>query len=183
MGFFERWREMIPPSHWAHDDPVLNAFYTALAQQADDLVAAIHAAASWLSPRNADAEGISRWEKLLGIGSDGDLETRRSRVQARLVGYGTIRKEVLAAIAAAFGATVTIEEVPTEYKFIVHFQSPLGEPAYAADLQRVYDEVGRATWQYEIIYVFSTWADWSGKTWAEIQAMGLTWNQMRTTTP
>lgn len=183
MGYLERWREIIPPGHWAQGDPALTAFYTALAQQADELVAGIHAAVTWLSPRNADAEGLSRWEKLLGIGSDGSLETRRSRVMARLVGYGTIRREVLAAIAAAFGATVTIEEIPDQYKFIVRFQSPLGEPPYAADLQRVYDEVGRATWQYEIIYVFSTWADWSVRTWGEIQGAGLTWEQMRSTTP
>jgi hypothetical protein len=174
---------MIPAAHWAHSDHYLTTFYQAMARQADDLVSAIQAGFTYLNPRNADAEGLSRWEQLLGIGSDGDLESRRVRVTARLIGYGTIRKEVLQAIAEAFGARVTIEEIPAQYKFRVKFQSPMGVPSYASDLQAVYDEVKRATWQYEFAYAFRTWADWSGFTWGQLAAAGLTWGDLQTVDP
>lgn len=183
MGYYDRWREMIPTGHWAHNDPVLSAFYQALAEQADDLVVAIHAARSWLNPTSADVDGLTRWELLLGIGSEGDLETRRARVIARLTEHGTIRTEVLAAIAEAFGATVVIEEVPAQYLFRVHFRQPLGQPPYVDDLRAVYDEIKRATWQYEFAYTFNTWAAWSGKTWKQIMDADLTWLQMQSVDP
>lgn len=181
MGYFDRWRSMIPKGHWAEGDPALDAFYTALASQCDDLVAAIHAAVTYLSPADADADGLTRWEQLLAIGSDGDLATRRMRIQHRLAGYGTIRTEVLAAIAQAYGAQVQIEEIPAQYKFVVHFQSPMGVPSYDAELRSAYDQAKRATWDYEFVYIYNVWADTKTKTWAQIKAAGLTWGQLKTT--
>jgi len=183
MGYRDLWRQLIPTGHWAEDDPVLNAFYAALAQQADNLIAAIHAGATYLSPASCDADGLARWETLLGLGSDGDLATRRARVQARLVGYGTIRKPVLEAIATAFGASALVEELPAQYKFVVHLTSPLGVPPYDAEMRAVYDEVKRATWQYDITYTFNTWGAWKGHTWGQLTAAGLTWGQLKTVNP
>lgn len=183
MGYYERWRQMIPESHWASTDPGMTAFYQALAQQADDLIAAIHAGMTWISPVDADADGLARWEALLLIGADGTLEERRARVIARLADYGTIRTEVLEAIAQAFGATVVIEEVPAEYKFVVHFRNPLGEPPYVNELRAVYDEVKRATWQYEFSYTFRLWSEWTGKSWGQLKAAGITWLDMQAGDP
>lgn len=182
-SYYDRWREMIPESHWASTDPALTAFYRALARQADALIAAIHAGFTWLSPVAADEEGLSRWERLLLLSSEGTLDERRARVIARLADYGTIRKEVLAAIAEAFGAKVVIEEIPAEYKFRVHFREPLGEPPYVNELRAIYDEVKRATWQYEFVYTFNKWADWAGRTWGQLVTAGVTWLQMQSGDP
>lgn len=131
--------------------------------------------------------GLDRWEDELGLPSKiGTDVERRSRVAARLLGYGTATISKVDEVAEAFANTyVFVDDESTDpslpdYTTRVTFTSPTGIPPNVAQIEAALREVVPA--HLAILYVYN-WTLWNeidafNRTWDAWDGLNLTWDQM-----
>ncbi|MBM7111327.1 putative phage tail protein [Brevibacillus laterosporus] len=132
--------------------------------------------------------GLDLWEQQYGIPTNRSkpLEQRRAVVMAKKRGTGTVTKEMLQNVAAAFsGGEVKIIEYASEYRFVVHFVGTLGIPPNIEDLTTIIEELKPAHLNFEYKYTYLTWdeLDSYNFTWDELDQLNLTWNELEVYRP
>ncbi|OIN67385.1 hypothetical protein BLD48_05705 [Exiguobacterium sp. KRL4] len=123
---------------------------------------------------------LPRWERAFGItpGLNDTVVQRRERIQSRLRLQGTVTKESIANVAAAFsGGDVTVIEAPAQASITVKFTGTYGVPNDVESLGVTLREMLPAHLAFAFAYTYLTWAQIDAKalTWAQIDAKGLTW--------
>lgn len=126
---------------------------------------------------------LPKWERAFGItpGINDTVEQRRERIQSKLRLQGTVTKESIANVAAAFsGGDVTVTETPASASVTIKFTGTFGIPQDLASLSANLREMLPAHLAFAYAYTYMTWAqvDARNRTWAQIDAKGLTWTAM-----
>lgn len=125
--------------------------------------------------------GLAYWEQEFGLATDPSMpyEWRREIVTAKLRGHGTVTKQMLVGVAAAFsGGDVEVVEYPADCRFEIRFIGILGVPANMAGFMAMLEQIKPAHLSYSFVYTFTTWEMVSGLTWQEAETR--TWVQLRT---
>ncbi|WP_246608366.1 YmfQ family protein [Paenibacillus agaridevorans] len=125
--------------------------------------------------------GLSYWEQEFGLATDPSMsyEWRREIIFAKLRGHGTVTKQMLIGVAAAFsGGEVDVLEYPDEYRFVIQFIGVLGVPANLAGFMAMLEQIKPAHLSVSFLYTYTIWDMVSDLTWQE--AGTRTWGQLRT---
>ena len=105
---------------------------------------------------------ISKHERDVGLSPDteSDIETRRSRILARLRGTGTVTKTMMKNVAKSFvNGEIEIIEYPSQYAFAVKFTSRTGIPYNLEDIQAMVEELKPAHLAVDYIFTYRLWQD------------------------
>ncbi|MEC0228068.1 YmfQ family protein [Paenibacillus alba] len=99
--------------------------------------------------------GLDVWEAELGIapvpGKPDDQ--RRSVINAKLRGVGTVTVELIESVASAYSrGTVEVTQQPAAYQFTVRFVDTLGTPPNLGDLKAAIDEIKPA--HLQVVYQY-----------------------------
>ena len=111
------------------------------------------------------------------------LDERRSAVKSRLRGTGTVTKDLLISVCAAYtGGTVEIVEVPSEFRVQIVFTDITGVPSNMTTLQDVIREIMPAHLLIEYVYRYLRWNELDGYvwTWDTLDAKVYTWDAFST---
>lgn len=136
----------------------------------------------------ATDRGLSLREFELGIpnGTGTALEERRSRLLAKLRGYGTANLAKVTQVAESFEmADVTVDDLSTDptlpdYTIRITFINPTGIPANLPNVERALRAVVPAHLGITYVFNYLTWdeLDAFNRTWDEWDALNLTWDEM-----
>jgi predicted aldo/keto reductase-like oxidoreductase len=125
---------------------------------------------------------LSRYEKMHGINVDvfKSVETRRSKIMAKMAGTGTFTKAMLINSIKAFpGGNAAILEDNPNYKFTIKFNDYYRIPD-TISIQEIYaitNELKPAHLAYDHTFTYDYWGNLNGKiTWSE----ATTWEALRT---
>lgn len=124
--------------------------------------------------------GLELWEKALGLFTEAEapLESRRSRVKAKLRGQGTTTVESIRNVAASFAnGEVEVKEFPAEYRIEIHFVGADGLPPNLNDLKAAIEEIIPAHLAVGYVSTLKTWGDVARMTWGDVANM--TWEELR----
>ena len=105
---------------------------------------------------------ISKHERDVGLSPDteADIDTRRSRVLAKLRGTGTVTKTMMKNVAKSFvNGEIEIIEYPSQYAFVVKFTSRTGIPYNLEDIQAMIEELKPAHLAVDYIFTYRLWQD------------------------
>ncbi len=125
--------------------------------------------------------GLAFWEKEFGLMTDPSMsyEWRREIIIAKLRGHGTVTRQMLIGVAAAFsGGEVEVMEYPDEHRFVIRFIGVLGVPANMSGFIEMLEQIKPAHLSYSFLYTFTTWDMISDLSWADAGMQ--TWGQLRT---
>jgi len=124
-------------------------------------------------------EALSRWEKLYGLSEmpTADIETRRSRVLAKMKVY-TSTEAYIKQVAGTFtNGKINITNDSRNYKITVEFCDEFGTPEYIEDFKNIFEAMIPYHYEIEYIYKYRKWSEVSGYTWEEASAY--TWEEFR----
>lgn len=122
---------------------------------------------------------IESWERLYGLSimPSADIDTRRSRVLAKMRVY-TATEEYIKKVAASFtSGKINITNDSRNYKVTIEFCDEFGTPEYIEDFKNIFEEIIPAHYEIEYIYKYRKWSEVSGYTWEEASAY--TWEEFR----
>ncbi|MBU5441200.1 YmfQ family protein [Paenibacillus sp. MSJ-34] len=125
--------------------------------------------------------GLNLWERELGLTTDSTkpIEQRRSVVESKLRGVGTVTVALIKSVAEAYdGGTVEVTEQPALYQFTVTFVDTRGIPPNLDDLKAGIDEIKPAHLAVEYEFTYTTWAELRRTTWGN--AKRYTWQEIKT---
>jgi len=108
---------------------------------------------------NTASSLLSRYENLYGLNVDitKNDSFRRERIRAKLIGVGTVTKQMIKETAASYSnGEVEVIEDPAYSRFIVKFVGTLGIPSNMADLTLTIEEIKPAHLDFDFEYVFTT---------------------------
>jgi uncharacterized protein YmfQ (DUF2313 family) len=111
------------------------------------------------------------------------LDERRSAVKARLRGTGTVTKDLLKTVCAAYtGGTVDIVEKTSEFKVQIVFTDLAGVPANMDALEAVLRDIMPAHLEIEYVYRYLRWNELDGYTWSwdTLDGKSYTWDELST---
>lgn len=125
---------------------------------------------------------LGRWEEELGleVNNKQDSQFRKSKINSKLRGQGTITVKLIKNVAEAFsnGEVEVVENNPA-YKFTVKFVGTRGIPPNLDDLKRSIEEIKPAHLDYEFEYSYLTWDEFDNynKTFEEWDRLNLSWDK------
>ena len=121
-----------------------------------------------------DADGCSRWERLLGVHTLGNLKERRFRIKALLnARLPYTYKKLQTMIDALCGeGTYTITLEAWELNVILS----LGVKRHKSAISEMFDRVLPAAVEYIIDFDYNRWGDVAEYTWGDLEA--LTWGEV-----
>lgn len=121
------------------------------------------------------------WENGLSIAPSMPLNDRRSRVLARLRGYGTTTMSRIRIVANSFeNGTVEVIPDPNRYTLILRFADVHGEPPNLSALVDAIKLILPAHLFLKIERTYTTWAmvNEVDEDWTAFNARGLTWGDL-----
>lgn len=123
--------------------------------------------------------GLAAWEIALGLETPAEsYEVRRSRITAKLRGFGSVTPALMQTVAESYTrGEITVVEVPRAYKIVVTFVNQIGRPVGVESLMEALNELVPAHLAMEYIWRYRTWAEISGKTWGQLA--GITWQEAK----
>jgi len=123
---------------------------------------------------------LSRYEKIYGLEVDVSKSDafRRERIKAKVIGIGTVTKQLIIDTAAAYsnGEVEVIEDL-ANYSFNIRFVGTVGEPENMDDLILTVEEIKPAHFAYTFEYIYNTYGDLGSYTYAVLAAF--TYDQLR----
>ena len=125
-----------------------------------------------------DEETVAIYERIFGIKTFGDLETRRSMLIAKLRGAGATTKELVKNVAESFtyGEVAVIQEYE-QYTVRIKFISEKGVPKNLEALRHSLREIIPAHLDIRFEFTYTTWGEHLAKTWNDL--FRSTWNEAR----
>ncbi|QHI72904.1 putative phage tail protein [Aminipila terrae] len=108
---------------------------------------------------NTASSLLGRYEKVYGLKVDVSKSDsfRRERIKAKIVGVGTVTKQMIIDTAASYSnGQVEVIENPANYSFKIKFVGTLGMPPNMADLTLTIEEIKPAHLSYTFEYVYNT---------------------------
>ena len=123
---------------------------------------------------------LGRWEAIFGIQTNLSLsyEERRRILQAKMRGSGTITKELMEEIVAAFiGGEVEVIEDNPNYTFTIRIIGIKGIPRNMQALIAMINEIKPAHLAYNFEYRYTVWDDVKTLTWDGLKEH--TWDEVR----
>lgn len=108
------------------------------------------------------------------------LDERRSAVKSRLRGTGTVTKDLIKSVCAAYtGGTVDIAEISNEFRVQVIFTDITGVPSNIAALESVIRDIMPAHLVVEYVYRYLQWNELDGYVWSwdTLDAKDYTWDE------
>lgn len=166
------------PAFYANS-PEMEDLQAAMQPEIDRLRAETESMMEQLCVRTA-TWGLVYWERGLGIPVDlaKPLDYRRSRVESKLRGQGTVTKAMIQNVAESFSnGQVDVLEYPAEFRFEVKFTGTIGIPPNMDDLSDALEEIKPAHLTYTYIILFRTWELLGQHTWGQLAAY--TWRQLK----
>lgn len=127
--------------------------------------------------------GLGLWEWVYGIETDltKSYEARRNVVEAKMRGSGTTTVALIKSTAESYVGAVRVEEVNSEYKFVIYMVDEVGIPKNIEDLKKTIREIKPAHLDFEIVFRYNTHGDLKIYTHGQLKATGLTHGEIRTT--
>ena len=127
---------------------------------------------------------LDLWEEELGIETvlNDTLENRRSRIKAKLRGYGVCTKKHIKNVALSYGyGEVEPIEHYEDYILEIKFISALGIPPNLNDFKRTMRLIVPAHIGIEYTFKYNTWEDvkQAGLTWDYCKQHNITWEDLR----
>ena len=182
MTELERLGSYVPAFVW--EDPIMQAFYTAVAPELEAVGGAVADLPKQIWPHLA-TWGIARLERVFGIPIDPSrpVEARRSALVAKLRGSGTSTLNQIKAIAASYANSgVALAERFDAYTVEIEFTNDLGVPPYLDDLKATLRAAIPAHLAIEFVLRWLTLGELAatGVTWGQLQSEGVTWEQLKT---
>jgi hypothetical protein len=137
-----------------------------------------------ISKRNVSFDSIEgdSWD-LLEHSFLPNIDDRRSAIKSKLRGTGTVTKELIANVCAAYtGGTVEVHEFPSEYRIQIVFTDIAGVPTNINTLQSVISEIMPAHLIVEYTYRYLHWSELDGYAWSwdSLDAKDYTWDELST---
>lgn len=172
---------MIP--EFVRDDPMMQAYYEAVAPELETLFAEGLAAPGQAWVLTVSSE-IDRLERIFGIIPNPleSLETRRSKLTAKLRGGLVSTLASLRETAESYaGVGIDITEDPSTYTLEISILNYLGVPAY---LEALKASILAATPAHLAVLFTLRWLIWNelitrADTWDTIYAAGITWAALK----
>ncbi|MDP5275697.1 YmfQ family protein [Chengkuizengella axinellae] len=129
--------------------------------------------------------GLQHWERICDLVTDESksYEERRSVIQSKLRGIGTVTAALIKEVAESYGhGEVAVEEVPQEYSIDITFIGELGIPTNLEDIQQALAEIIPAHLGIEYVFTYMTWDDLDSYrlTWNELDSKNITWDLLET---
>jgi hypothetical protein len=126
--------------------------------------------------------GLDLWEAQLGlVATDKDnYPLRRSDILGRLRGIGNFSADLARVIAETYtNAAVAISVSIPDYVFTVTFTGTHGTPIMLPSIQAAIEDIKHAHLGVAYVYTYTIWnhLDRYNKTFDELDAMGLTWDE------
>ncbi|MDQ7096945.1 DUF2313 domain-containing protein [Desulfosporosinus sp. PR] len=121
---------------------------------------------------NTATWGLDNWESLLGIITDHrkDVNYRRTVVNAKLRGSGTITVNLVQNVAGSFiNGKVAVIEHPSIYSFEVMFVGTVGIPPNLSDVQDVINQIKPAHLAVTYTFLYTQWSKVKTITWATVK--------------
>lgn len=116
--------------------------------------------------------GLERWETIVGIETDLTLsaENRKSKIKAKLRGFGTVTVAKLESIADSFYES-TVEESPASYEITVTLKGVHGQPSNFEDFKQAVEDIIPAHLKTIYVFTYLTWGELDGAelTWADVE--------------
>ena len=131
---------------------------------------------------------LDLWEEELGIDTviDDTLENRRSRIKAKLRGYGVCTKKHIKNVALSYGyGEVEPIEHYEDYMLEIKFISTLGIPPNLNDFKKTMRLIVPAHIGIKYTFKYNTWEDIKqacikhGYTWDYFKQHNVTWEDLR----
>lgn len=161
---------------------VMRCINAALEKELERLQAAAESIRTELNISTA-VERISDWEASVGLKPNDNLtiESRRSRVLARLRQIGSATKDRIKSIVESYTrGSVEIIENSAEYTVLIRFTDKIGKPDNMDGIIEQLERIMPAHLEVKFEYKYRTWQQVldSGKTWGEIYNSGYTWEDV-----
>lgn len=121
---------------------------------------------------NTATWGLDNWERLLGITTDHskDINYRRTVVNAKLRGSGTVTVNLIQNVAGSFiNGKVDVIEHPSIYSFEVKFIGTIGIPPNLSDVQDVLNQIKPAHLAVTYTFLYTQWSKVGTITWADVK--------------
>ena len=125
--------------------------------------------------------GLGLWEWVYGIETDltKSYKERRSVVEAKMRGASTSTVALIKSVAESYVGAVRIEEVNSEYKFIIYMVDEVGIPENINDLKNTIREIKPAHLDFEIVFRYNTYKDLEPYTYGQLMNLGWTYEELR----
>lgn len=169
-GLFEVFGAEIDALRASLNDPEIGVLYQ------------LYAATATSGGSDPNKSGLARFEQDLGlpIGLGLADDERRSRIIAKLRGYGTVTPDRVKAVADAFanGALDVVEDFPHS-TVLLTFTSVYGVPTYVDAMLDAVRDVLPAHLALSVTYRYPFWNQFNdaGLRWDDVNALALTWDQ------
>ena len=126
---------------------------------------------------------LTKWERIfqLDVKPTDTLTQRRERISARLRAQGTVTKQSIENVAAAFsGGEVDVIEDFANYSVTVKFVGTFGVPADLPSLTAVLRDTLPAHIAFVYAYTYMTWAQFDAQNyvWDAIDGQVVTWDDV-----
>lgn len=182
MSTSERLKAYVPP--FVREDPMMAAFYEAVAPELDALVERGTTIPEQIWPHMA-SWAIDQLEAVFGlpVSSNSPLEQRRSALIARLRGAGTSTVEHIQGIASSYSnGEISVVEDFDGYRVEIEFLDELGVPVYLDDLKAALRAAVPAHLVIDYVLRWTTWGEVkdAGLTWGDLANAGVTWEALKT---
>jgi len=185
MTWFDTFVSWLPPSFLGADAATQRAMLKAVGRQSDDLEAAIQDNQNQIFAQLA-TWALSNYEEEYGIKlvDGGTNAERQNNIMAKMRAGQGATPAALQNILSAYGyATQIVEDFPN-YQFTIKFTDFKGVPSNMGDLQALLTSMTPAHLKTLYQYLYNTYASFNGKyTYAQIEASGLTYQQLQTQLP
>lgn len=129
---------------------------------------------------NTATWGLDNWENLLGIVTNHskDINYRRTVVNAKLRGSGTVTVNLIQNVASSFSnGKVAVFEYPSIYSFEVMFVGTIGIPPNLTDLQDAINQIKPAHLEVTYTFLYTQWSRVKTSTWATVKTG--TWDGLK----
>lgn len=125
--------------------------------------------------------GLGLWEWVYGIETDltKSYEARRNVVEAKMRGSGTTTVALIKSTAESYVGAVRVEEVNSEYKFVIYMVDEVGIPENIEDLKKTIRQIKPAHLDFEIVFRYNTHGDLKIYTHGQLKATGYTHEEIR----
>lgn len=123
--------------------------------------------------------GLDYWESSLGIVTDHgkDITYRRTVVNAKLRGSGTVTVNLIKSVANSFSnGQVDVIEHNEVYSFEVKFVGTIGVPPNMTDLQDAIEQIKPAHLAVTYTYLYTQWSKADTTTWSTVKTG--TWDDL-----
>lgn len=125
--------------------------------------------------------GLGLWEWVYGIETDltKSYEERRNVIEAKMRGSSTSTVALIRSVAESYVGAVRIEEVNSEYKFVIYMVDEIGIPENINDLKKTIREIKPAHLDFEIVFRYNTYGDLEPYTHGQLKNLGWTYGEIR----